>query len=60
MKEYFPGMGVAQQGTLGAFQSEIYRLGVTESTIQVLQDKADKQSEQLIRLEAMITQLISK
>jgi len=53
-------MGISQQGTLAAFQNEIDRSGVTTSAIQSLQDTADKQTEQITRLEAMMAQLVSK
>ena len=53
-------MSISQKGTLAAFQKDIDRSGVTTSAIQTLQDTADKQTEQITRLEAMVAQLVSK
>ena len=49
-----------QQGTLSFFQNEIDRLGVTSSTINVLQEKALTQLNQITRLEACVAILKAK
>ena len=49
-----------QKGTINQLSINIANTGVTSSAIQVLQDKADKQQEQITRIESSLAMIEAK
>ena len=60
IKEAFEINPEQQRGTILQFKSMLTNYGVTSSEIQIIQDRADKHQEQITRIEAILTQIVSK